>query len=95
MIQLFIFWGYVIDIKLWSIYTSYANYIYNHIINVQNIISADLFTGTNFTHHKIKDHHMLGCLVYILEPTLQQGRELSKWKPQSCHRICYWYICWV
>ena len=31
--------------------------------------------------------HVWGCQCYILEPMLQDGHKLPKWKPQSHHGI--------
>ena len=48
---------------------------------------ADIFTGTKFTLHKLKDIHVRDCPVYVLDTTLQQGSKLPKWHPRSRHRV--------
>ena len=69
--------------------TRYATYIYNHMPNSEDITPDDLFTGTKFTYHKIKDIHLWDCPVYVLDPTLQQGLKLLKWKPRYHHSIFF------
>ena len=49
----------------------YAISIYNHLPNERGIAPADLFTGTQINCHKLKDPHVWGCSVYLLDPTLQ------------------------
>ena len=72
-------WKDGIDAALWPMATTYAAYIYNHIPNEHGIEPADLFSGTQFPRHKLKDIYIWGCPVYVLDPTLQQGNKLSKW----------------
>ena len=62
-------------------YTSHATYIYNHIPNDEDTVSADIFTGTKFTHHKLKYIHTWVFPVYVLDKTLQQGCKLPKCQP--------------
>ena len=73
--------------NLWTVDTSYNTYIYNCMTNAEDIVPSYLFPGTNFPCHKLKDIHGWGFPVYVLNPTLQQGRKLLKWHPQSCRRI--------
>ena len=81
MLHSSILWKDVIGLNLWPIVTSYITYIYNHMPNYEDIVTADIFTGTKFLRHKLKDNHMWGCPVYVLNSTLQQGRRFPKWKP--------------
>ena len=59
-------------------YTSYATYTSNQISNVEDTVPADIFTGTKFTHHKLKYVHTWVCPVYVFDKTLQQGCKLPK-----------------
>jgi len=61
----------------------YAVYIYNNLPNTDGISPNDLFTGTNSSPQKLKDMHVWGCPVYVLDPTLQQGKKLPRWQPKS------------
>ena len=76
-------WKDGIDAALWPMATTYAAYIYNHMPNEHGIAPADLFSGSQFPRHKLKDIHTWGCPVYVLDPTLQQGKKLPKWQPRS------------
>ena len=61
----------------------YGSYIYNHLPNKNGIAPADLFTGTQVPRHKLKDLHVWGAPVYVLDPTLQQGRKIPRWEPRA------------
>ena len=73
MLHASIRWKDGIDSTLWPMATDYAAYIYNHMPDRNGIAPADLFTGSQFPRHKLKDLHVWGCPVYVLDPTLQQG----------------------
>ena len=89
MLQLYLCCKNGISSNLWPMANSYVTYIFNHMPNSDYIAPAEIFTGTNFLRHKLKDIHMCGCTVYILDPRLQQGRKIQKRQPQSCHRILF------
>ena len=73
--------------KLWPMANSYSNYILNQMLNAEYIAPDYLFNGTKFPCNKLKYIHVWGCTVYVLDPTLQQGRKLPKWQQQSHCRI--------
>ena len=33
--------------------------------------------------HKLKDYHVWGAPVYVLHPTLQQGKKIPRWQPRA------------
>ena len=76
-------WKDGIDSTYWPLAVQYATYIYNHFPNNQGIAPADLFSGVQVPRHKLRDLHVWGCPVYVLDPTLQQGKKLPKWQPRS------------
>ena len=76
-------WKSGIDSSLWPMAVDYATYIHNHLPNDHGIAPADLFTGTQIPRHKLKDIHVWGCPVYVLDPTLQQGKKLPRWEPRA------------
>ena len=65
----------------------YATYLYNHIPNKQGIAPVDIFFGSRVPKHKLCDLHVWGCPMYVLDPTLQQGKKLPRWEPRSCRGI--------
>ena len=48
----------------------YAVYINNHLSNVRGIVPIDMFTGVTAPRHELKDCHMWGAPVYVLDPVL-------------------------
>ena len=61
----------------------YATYLHNHIPNQHGIAPIDLFFGSQVPKHKLRDLHVWGCPVYVLDPTLQQDKKLPRWEPRS------------
>jgi hypothetical protein len=78
-----IHWRDGIDGALWPMAIDYATHIYNTLPNNHGICPADLFTGTTIPRHKLRDLHVWGCPVYVLDPALQQGKKLPRWQPRS------------
>ena len=84
-------WKNGIDASLWPMAVDYACHVYNHLPNAQGIAPADLFTGSTVPRHKLKDLHVFGCPVYVLDPKLQQGKKLPRWQPRSRRGIFVGY----
>ena len=61
----------------------YAVYLYNHLPNDQGIAPIDLFTRVTMPRHKLRDCHMLGYPVYVLDPVLAADKKLPRWQPRS------------
>ena len=76
-------WKDGIDSSLWPMAVDYATFIYNNLPNSDGISPNDLFTGSTSPVHRLKDMHVWGCPVYVLDPTLQQGHKLPRWQPKS------------
>jgi hypothetical protein len=76
-------WPDGLDGTLWPMAVDHAVYLYNTLPNSHGICPADLFTGTTIPRHKLRDLHVWGCPVYVLDPTLQQGKKLPRWQPRS------------
>jgi hypothetical protein len=76
-------WKGGISKNIWPMAVDYACYVYNHMPNDKGIAPADLFTGSMIPRHKLKDIHVFGCPVYVLDPKLQQGKKLPRWQPRS------------
>jgi len=75
-------WNMGIDSSFWPMTVSYATYLYNHLPANHGIAPANLFTGVQVPCHKLRHLHVWGCPVYILDPTLQQGKKLPCWEPR-------------
>ena len=83
MLHAAVHWKDSVTSELWPMAIDYAVYLYNHLPNAQGIAPADLFTGTTVPRHKLKDCHMWGCPVYVLDPKLQAGKKLPRWEPRT------------
>ena len=70
-------WKNGIDSSLWPMAVAYATYQYNHLPNAQGLCPADLFTGSTVPRHRLRDIHVWGCPVYVLDPDLQAGKKTT------------------
>jgi hypothetical protein len=80
-------WTNGIDAPLWPMAVTCATHLYNHLPYECRSCPADLFTGRTVPWHRLKDLHVWGCLVYILDPQLQEGQKLPQWQPQFRHDV--------
>ena len=78
-------WKHGIDRSLWSMAVKYTTHVYNHLVNDKGITPDNLFTGSTIPRHTLKDPHVFGCPVYMLDPVLQAVKKLPRWIPQH-HR---------
>ena len=64
---------------------SYATEMWNNLPSKHNGLTPNKIVSRtlqpDFTY--IKRAHVWGCLVYVLDPALQDGRKLPKWSPRS------------
>ena len=60
-------WKDVMISELWYIAVDYALYSYDYLPNEKGIASAELFTGVTSPRHKLKDCHIWGASVYVLD----------------------------
>ena len=78
-------WPKEAQLDLWPFAMSYSVWLWNHLPNQETGLSPnEMFYQTleqNFNHLKLT--HIWGCPTYVLEPTIQDGRKLSKWQPKS------------
>jgi hypothetical protein len=63
----------------------YATHIYNNTPGDNGVCPADIFTGITVPRHRLRDVHVWGSPVYVLDPKLQQGQKLPRWQPRSRH----------
>jgi len=62
----------------------YAVYIYNHLPRKDLGLSPmDLYSGSKWPIDKVHDLHVWGCPLYVLDPAMQDGKKLPRWKPRS------------
>ena len=86
LIHAVICWPAISDTSLWQMAVDYALHHHNHM--PQDMMSPlDLLLKTQSPQSHFKDMQIWGCLCYVLDPMLQGGHKLPKWKPQSHHGI--------
>jgi hypothetical protein len=76
-------WKDQIQSNMWPLAISYAVHLYNHFPSDKGLCPADLFTGVTVPRHKLRDFHVWGAPVYVLDPKLQQGKKLPRWEPRT------------
>ena len=80
-----IHWPQAAEANLWPFAVDHAVYIWNQLPDMENKLSPlEHFTGTTVhDHHHLQRLHVFGCPVYVLDPKLQDGKKLPKWKRRS------------
>jgi hypothetical protein len=77
-------WPDVADASLWPMAVDYAVYIYNHMPDPKTgMAPIDVFSSSKWPSSKCLDLHVWGSPAYVLDPTLQDGKKLPRWKPRS------------
>jgi hypothetical protein len=84
MVHAAIQWPEQVDANLWPFALDYAVYQYNHTPNRSSGFSPiEIFSGTKLDTIVLPDARTWGCPTYVLDPTLQDGKKIPKWKPRS------------
>jgi GAG-pre-integrase domain len=83
MLHAAIRWPDVADTCLWPLAVDYAVYIHNHIPNPRTGQAPIDVSRTKWPQRKCVDFHVWGSPTYVLDPALQDGKKLPKWKTRS------------
>jgi hypothetical protein len=84
MLHSAVHWPNVADASLWPEAVDYATYIYNSMPNRRTgLAPVEILTSTKMSAHKYHDFHVWGCPVYVLDPKMQDGKSLPRWKVRS------------
>ena len=80
-----IHWPDEFDPSLWPFALDYAIRIYNALPrDVKDGLSPDeIFTGMHTGCEQLRRMRAFGCPAYVLDPRLQDGKKIPKWKPRS------------
>ena len=80
-------WPSMVETNLWPMAVDYAVYHHNHMPrpSVGMLAPIDLLLKTQSERTHFHDMHVWGCPCYVLDPKLQDGHKLPKWKPRSHH----------
>ena len=78
-------WPEAKDPSLWPMALSHAAHLYNNTPNEQSgIAPIEIFSRTSSDFQALKNAHVWGCPVYVLEPRLTTaGGKIPKWQPRS------------
>jgi len=76
-----IHWPEMTDLKLWPFALQHAVYLWNILPDQYTKLSPlELITFSrvpNYTH--LQRSHVWGCLTFLLDPRLQDGKKIPKW----------------
>ena len=76
-------WPDAITTDLWPMALDYAVWLHNRMPKSTGIAPIDLLTRTTVPRHHLANAHVFGCPTFVLDPTLQGGSMLPKFKPRS------------
>ena len=76
-------WPGTIKPDLWPMAMKHAQYILNHTPRMNNVCPLDIVLKTSVTRSALKNLHVWGCPVYVLDPKLQDGQKIPKWNFRS------------
>jgi hypothetical protein len=88
MLHAAIQWPDVADPSLWPMAVDYGTFLFNHLPTLgPGIAPHELLTRTILPRHHLQQMHVWGCPVYVLDPTLQDGKKIPCWRPRSRRSI--------
>ena len=77
-------WTDQTPISLWPMSTQHATKLHNIMPGMQSGLTPDeIFSRTTSNHAELLQLKPWGCPAHVLDPTLQDGKKLPKWKPRS------------
>ena len=78
-------WPEAFDEALWPFAVEHAVYLWNNLPRHRSgLTPIKLFTGSKAPTNRVLQHaRVWGCPAYVLDPTLQDGHKLPKWKKRS------------
>jgi len=72
------------NLRLWAFAIKQAEWIHNRMPNrVTGLTPLEIFTKTKSDHRDLLRSHVWGCPVYVLDPSLQDGKKIPKWNRRS------------
>lgn len=77
-------WPEQVETKLWPFAMEYATFLYNHLPKDNNHHAPiEIFSSSQLDKSWIKKARVFGCPAYVLNPAIQDGKKLPRWKPKS------------
>jgi len=75
-------WPDIITETLWPFALRLAVELHNKTPGPSDLTPEEIFTGMK-QKNKFFDFHPFGCPIFVLDPSLQQGHKIPRWKPRS------------
>ncbi len=82
LIHSMISWPDIITETLWPYALRLAVDLHNSTPGVSGLTPEEIFTGSK-QRNRLGDFHPFGCPIFVLDPSLQQGYKVPRWKPRS------------
>ena len=77
-------WPEHTDLKLWPLALKHAEHLHNEMIQMDSgLAPIELWTKSKSSYSSIQNAHTWGCPVFVLDPTLQDGKKIPKWQPRA------------
>ena len=77
-------WPEQTTLDLWPFAVDYAVFLWNRMPRERSKVSPlEIFYSTKSDHEDIRNARVWGCPTYVLDPTLQDGKKLPRWRPRS------------
>jgi hypothetical protein len=75
-------WPQHANSKYWLQAVNYAAWVFNRLPNMESGIAPnEIWSGVHSPSSKLSRAHVFGCLVNVLDASLQDGRKIPKWNP--------------
>jgi hypothetical protein len=82
LIHATISWPDIISDTLWPYALRLAIDLHSSTPTISGLTPEEIFTGIK-GRNCLPDFHSFGCPIFVLEPSLQQGHKIPRWKPLS------------
>eukprot|EP00957_Ditylum_brightwellii_P043283 3280108-Ditylum_brightwellii.AAC.1 len=80
LIHIMLHWTEQVTTDLWPFAFGCAVFLHNHLPKCSHHSTPiELFTQTTMPHLFFMGAHVWGCLVYVLQPTLCEGKKIIQW----------------
>jgi hypothetical protein len=85
MLHSIIHWPGEARLELWPMAMDQAIYLWNNSPKRgSRMAPTEVFTGMKFENfNHLQRAHVWGCPVYVLDPMLQDGKKVPKWRPRA------------
>ena len=85
-------WPKEVSTALWPMVAKQAQFLVNHVPNLNNVCPLDVLLKTVVPRDALKNQHVWGEPTYVLDPCLQDGHKIPKFEPRA---RCGLYLRWL